>query len=259
MSHGDSELVACALENAKAPATGRPAPAGAAAQLRGGGAHAELHAGGGELFLTQSAVSRQIQQLEASLGVLLFERRHRALALTEAGARAAARGGRKPGAAARRHRAPARRAGRCARSRSPARRALPRCGSFRGWRVSPPTTRRSTCACRPRSRCSTWSAAASTWRCASCRSSRGTGPALFEESVMPLCAPQLAAPLRAPADLAEQTLLTIDVPEHAEAPTVDWEPWLEDHGPDRAAHEEHPALHPVHRRGGGRGGRARAW
>src|SRR5688572_3384665 len=39
----------------------------------------------GELFLTQSAVSRQIQQLEASLGVLLFERRHRALALTEAG------------------------------------------------------------------------------------------------------------------------------------------------------------------------------
>ena len=39
-----------------------------------------------ELFLTQSAVSRQIQQLEASLGVLLFERRHRALALTPAGA-----------------------------------------------------------------------------------------------------------------------------------------------------------------------------
>ncbi|MEJ7688571.1 MAG: LysR family transcriptional regulator, partial [Variovorax sp.] len=39
----------------------------------------------GELSLTQSAVSRQIQQLEASLGVLLFERRHRALALTEPG------------------------------------------------------------------------------------------------------------------------------------------------------------------------------
>ena len=38
-----------------------------------------------ERFVTQSAVSRQIQQLEASLGVLLFERRHRALALTEAG------------------------------------------------------------------------------------------------------------------------------------------------------------------------------
>src|SRR5258706_5924888 len=32
-----------------------------------------------ELFLTQSAVSRQIQQVEASLGVSLFERRHRSL------------------------------------------------------------------------------------------------------------------------------------------------------------------------------------
>lgn len=38
-----------------------------------------------ELALTQSAVSRQIQALEAHLGVELFERRHRALALTEAG------------------------------------------------------------------------------------------------------------------------------------------------------------------------------
>ena len=38
-----------------------------------------------ELFLTQSAVSRQIQALEEFLGVPLFERRHKALALTEAG------------------------------------------------------------------------------------------------------------------------------------------------------------------------------
>ena len=39
-----------------------------------------------ELFLTQSALSREIQALEAALGVSLFERRHRALALTPAGA-----------------------------------------------------------------------------------------------------------------------------------------------------------------------------
>ena len=39
----------------------------------------------GELFLTQSAVSRQIQQVEEALGAPLFERRHRALVLTEAG------------------------------------------------------------------------------------------------------------------------------------------------------------------------------
>ena len=38
-----------------------------------------------ELFLTQSAVSRQIQQIEEALGTPLFQRRHRALALTEAG------------------------------------------------------------------------------------------------------------------------------------------------------------------------------
>lgn len=40
---------------------------------------------GEELYLSQSAVSRQIQELEEQLGVALFERRHRALALTEAG------------------------------------------------------------------------------------------------------------------------------------------------------------------------------
>ncbi len=38
-----------------------------------------------ELFLTQSAVSRQIKTLEERLGVTLFERQHRALALTEDG------------------------------------------------------------------------------------------------------------------------------------------------------------------------------
>lgn len=38
-----------------------------------------------ELFVTQSAVSRQVQALEEFLGVKLFERRHKALVLTEAG------------------------------------------------------------------------------------------------------------------------------------------------------------------------------
>ncbi|MFO1282568.1 MAG: LysR substrate-binding domain-containing protein [Burkholderiales bacterium] len=40
----------------------------------------------GELALTQSALSRQVRALEDALGVALFERRHRALALTVAGA-----------------------------------------------------------------------------------------------------------------------------------------------------------------------------
>lgn len=38
-----------------------------------------------ELFLTQSAVSRQVKALEDNLGIALFERQHRALGLTLAG------------------------------------------------------------------------------------------------------------------------------------------------------------------------------
>ena len=38
-----------------------------------------------ELFVTQSAVSRQVKALEDQLGVALFRRRHRELRLTEEG------------------------------------------------------------------------------------------------------------------------------------------------------------------------------
>lgn len=44
----------------------------------------------GELFITQSAVSRQVAALEGELGVALFQRRHRALDLTDDGRRLAA-------------------------------------------------------------------------------------------------------------------------------------------------------------------------
>ena len=47
--------------------------------------HLSFTKAGEELYLTQSAVSRQIKELEDQLGVRLFERRHRALVLTEAG------------------------------------------------------------------------------------------------------------------------------------------------------------------------------
>jgi DNA-binding transcriptional LysR family regulator len=47
--------------------------------------HLSFTKAGEELYLTQSAVSRQIKELEEELGVALFQRRHRALALTEAG------------------------------------------------------------------------------------------------------------------------------------------------------------------------------
>jgi len=47
--------------------------------------HLSFTKAGEELYLTQSAVSRQIKELEDQLGVELFHRRHRALVLTEAG------------------------------------------------------------------------------------------------------------------------------------------------------------------------------
>ncbi|HEY6821642.1 MAG TPA: transcriptional regulator GcvA [Burkholderiales bacterium] len=47
--------------------------------------HLSFTKAGEELFLTQSAVSRQMKELEEQLGVALFQRRHRALALTDAG------------------------------------------------------------------------------------------------------------------------------------------------------------------------------
>jgi LysR family glycine cleavage system transcriptional activator len=47
--------------------------------------HLSFTKAGEELFLTQSAVSRQIKELEDDLGIALFHRRHRALSLTDAG------------------------------------------------------------------------------------------------------------------------------------------------------------------------------
>src|SRR4051812_21286881 len=47
--------------------------------------HLSFTRAGDEIALTQSAVSRQIQALEDRLGVTLFRRLHRALALTEQG------------------------------------------------------------------------------------------------------------------------------------------------------------------------------
>lgn len=78
--------------NATGPAPRRVPPAGQRLPsldlLKGFEAsarHLSFTRAGEELHLTQSAVSRQIKELEGQLGVALFQRRHRALALTEAG------------------------------------------------------------------------------------------------------------------------------------------------------------------------------
>jgi len=49
--------------------------------------HLSFTRAGAELFLTQSAISRQVQALEVQLGVQLFQRKTRALLLTDEGQR----------------------------------------------------------------------------------------------------------------------------------------------------------------------------
>ena len=180
----------------------------------------------GELFLTQSAVSRQIQQLESSLGVMLFERRHRALALTESGhvfQRAVVE-------SLERLRDAAARVREVSVLRQVALTTTPGFASL--WlipRLARFTADHPLVDVRVSATLDVLDLERSRLDVAVrfVPVGRGTGPTLFEESVMPVCAPSIAAALRAPGDLIAQTLLTVDLPNHAEAPTADWEPWLE--------------------------------
>ena len=60
---------------------------GALSAFESAAAHGSITAAARELHRTQSAVSRQIQALEAHLGVELFQRRRQRIRLTDAGAR----------------------------------------------------------------------------------------------------------------------------------------------------------------------------
>ncbi|RZL87219.1 MAG: LysR family transcriptional regulator [Variovorax sp.] len=179
-----------------------------------------------ELFLTQSAVSRQIQQLESAVGVLLFERRHRALALTEAGyvlQRAVVESlERLRDATARLRATPG--------LRQVAITCTPGFASF--WlipRLARFTADHPLVDVRLSAKLEVLDLERHRLDIAVrfVPIERGSGPALFEESVIPLCAPQVAASLRVPADLVEHTLLTIDAPQYGDPPTIDWEPWLQ--------------------------------
>jgi DNA-binding transcriptional LysR family regulator len=189
--------------------------------------HLSFTRAGAELFLSQSAVSRQVQQLEDSVGAPLFERRHRALALTEAG------------------------------------RVLHRAVEDSLERLRDAAARVRSSAVRPHVTVTCTPGFASFWlipRLAGFTSAhpgvdvrisatldlvdlersavdlavrfvpgaQGQGPLLFEEEVQPMCAPQLlrdrARPLRSPADLEQHTLLTVEM--HDAPLTADWEPWL---------------------------------
>lgn len=221
-------------ENVKSPASSPPGPRGSLPPLdllpsfEAAARHLSFTLAARELFLTQSAVSRQIQQIEAGLGVLLFERRHRALALTEAGQvmqRAVV------DCLERLRDATAH-----VRSASTPRQVAMTCtpGFASLWLI--PRLARFT-ASHPGVdvRISATLELVDLQRSQLdlavrfCPNSDGVGPPLFEETVVPMCAPALmrdrANPLRKPADLARHTLLAVDMPQGT-ALTMEWEPWL---------------------------------
>lgn len=190
--------------------------------------HLSFTVAAGELFLTQSAVSRQIQQIEANLGVPLFERKHRSLELTQAGnimQRAVT------DCLERLRDATTR-----VRATSTVRHVAITCTpGFASLWLIPRLTRFTANHPEVDVRIS------ATLEVVDLRRQQidvairfmskkdGDGAPLFEEEVVPLCSPKLVAdkrnPLRKPADLANHTLLTIDTPQGG-AMTVDWEPWL---------------------------------
>src|SRR3990167_4983698 len=161
-----------------------------------------------ELFLTQSAVSRQIQQIETSLGTALFERRHRALALTEAGKllyRAVSdcmERLRDATAAVRATQATRQ----VAITTTPGFASLwliPRLARFTASHPSVDVRISATLEVLDLQRSGIDVSARLT------TISQGVGSPLFEEQVLPVCAPQLlknrALPLKKPADLAKHT------------------------------------------------------
>lgn len=190
--------------------------------------HLSFTAAGEELFISQSAVSRQIQQLEENLGTPLFERRHRALALTEAGRimhRAVNDSLERLLDAAARARpvAPLRQVAITCTPGFASFWLIPRLARFTADHPGVDVRLSATLDILDLDRSGIDVAVRFVPR------AKGSGPMLFEEEVQPMCAPSLLAdrkrPLKSPADLKRHTLLTIDLPQGK--PTLDWEPWLQ--------------------------------
>src|SRR5690349_1339700 len=191
--------------------------------------HLSFTKAGAELFLTQSAVSRQIKELEDQLGVALFHRRHRALVLTEAGqqfyaaaaqvlttmrnatSRLKATSGRKPLSVT-------------MTSSFAALWLIPRLAGF--TRTHPGIDVRITAETRVQDLERDGLDLAIRHGPPSLAGANAVR--LFGERVFPVCSPRLLkkTPLREPADLKNHTLLQYDDPD-ARHPWLHWKTWLE--------------------------------
>lgn len=183
-----------------------------------------------ERFITQSAMSRQMRALEDELGVALFRREHRALTLTEAGARLFG----VCGAVLAQLRATVH------GLRAPQRREVlsltttPGLASF--WLIPrlPEFTRSHPgIDVRLDATLELRQLAADGFDLAIryARPDKVAGQTLFGESVLPVCSPKLlrTLPLRRAQDLQSHTLLQL-VPSVGTGMPVEWEPWLQTMG-----------------------------
>jgi DNA-binding transcriptional LysR family regulator len=183
-----------------------------------------------ELFVTQSAVSRQVKTIEDHLGVALFLRRHRALMLTEAGHelyRATAQALRQLSDAAAKIRQRA--AGRTLTVTTTIGFAslwlIPRLADFRSQR--PDIDIRIAADTRMLDLEREGMELAIRY-CKPLAAPEGAIK-LFGEVVLPVCSPKLvtrSAPLATPADLRRHILLHYDQPEWP-SPWLSWTVWLE--------------------------------
>jgi DNA-binding transcriptional LysR family regulator len=183
-----------------------------------------------ELFVTQSAVSRQVKTIEDHLGVALFARRHRALALTEAGHdlyRATAQALRQIGDAAASIRE--RGAGRTLTVTATVGFAslwlIPRLTDFRSQQ---PNTDIRISADNKMVDLEREGIEVAIRYCVPKVAPQGAVK-LFGEVVLPVCNPKLvtrAAPLAIPEDLCHHVLLHYESP-HGLTPWLSWTVWLE--------------------------------
>ena len=182
-----------------------------------------------ERFVTQSAVSRQIAQLEAHLGAPLFERRHRALQLTDDGvllAEAVRQSLALLHGAVDRMRLQARREV-LSLTTTPGLASLwliPRLADFLA--AHPGVDVRIDATLERRQLGADGIDLAIRYMAA------GAAPAdaLFDETLQPVCAPALLRdrrrPLRVPSDLQRHTLLKIAAPLGAKQMPNEWQSWL---------------------------------
>ena len=193
--------------------------------------HLSFTKAGEELFLTQSAVSRQIKELEDQLGVELFQRRHRALALTDAGRQfyaSAAQVLTTMRAATDRLRAQAGKKGLSVTTTHSfaALWLIPRLASF--TRAHPGVDVRITAETRVQDLDRDGLDLAIRHGPATLAGSNAIK--LMGERVFPVCSPKLLAdksrPLREPKDLRHHTLLHYDDPD-GRHPWLHWKTWLE--------------------------------